>query len=490
MEKLTYRQFLKTDADLSPLGVMRVDAPFEPYFCTPKGARVFGRSGVDGIHFCFVRGFGETVFAVSPMNGREDCVHPVAKSFRDFLRLLLALHDAAAIEQAWQWNAAQLEAFEQKYPPDEEQKAVLSQITSQFHLRPIAEPWNYIRTVQSGFDYGKLRFSEDFYEEDGKPDALFDPWKVTFEGDFWGGRGKPGKELPLGVSFLWAGDEWLVPAAYVCKEGLVLDLCKRVAAERLFSFREKWELSPDNDGSDWSEAKQICASAENPLEEDFRAELIVNGKTLPCRHGCALCWDPLYPEGNGLEEKRVRLHYKLDELDGWNIWRISFPWEGKKETRLRTLSLHLRQSPAHIPGPEFTPEKVGDSITFRLPEKQETYTLTALEIQVETLPAFGQTLYTTELAYTIAPEPPEGSITLRDFAEPARLSAQGRHSGCAFGVIGGADGPVAFAMGKDTVCSQLRRKKEQNVTWTLVFREKRKEDKRVLLLEEKKEEKL
>ena len=51
MEKLTYRQFLKTDVDLSPLGVMRVDAPFEPYFCTPKGARVFGRSGVDGIHF-------------------------------------------------------------------------------------------------------------------------------------------------------------------------------------------------------------------------------------------------------------------------------------------------------------------------------------------------------------------------------------------------------------------------------------------------------
>ena len=57
-------------------------------------------------------------------------------------------------------------------------------------------------------------------------------------------------------------------------------------------------------------------------------------------------------------------------------------------------------------------------------------------------------------------------------------------------MIGGADGPVAFAMGKDTVCSQLRRKKEQNVTWTLVFREKRKEDKTVLLLKKKKEEKL
>ena len=90
MARLTDRQFLKAQIDLEPLGLI-MDGPFEAYFCTPKGARIFARSGVDGIHFCFVRGFGETVFAVSPMNGRENCVHPVAKSFRDFLRLLLAL---------------------------------------------------------------------------------------------------------------------------------------------------------------------------------------------------------------------------------------------------------------------------------------------------------------------------------------------------------------------------------------------------------------
>ena len=160
MTRLTYRQFVKSDMDISALGVMR-PAHFEPYFCTPKGARVFGRSGVDGIHFCFVRGFGETVFAVSPMNGRENCVHPVAKSFRDFLRLLLALHDAAAIEQAWQWNAAQLEDFEQKHPSSEAQRAVLNRIARTFGLRPMAEPWKYIHTVQAGFDYGKLRFSQD-----------------------------------------------------------------------------------------------------------------------------------------------------------------------------------------------------------------------------------------------------------------------------------------------------------------------------------------
>lgn len=487
MARLTDRQFLKAQIDLEPLGLI-MDGPFEAYFCTPKGARIFARSGVDGIHFCFVRGFGETVFTVSPMNGRENCVHPVAKSFRDFLRLLLALHDAAAIEQAWQWNAAQLEEFEQKHPSSDEQLAALDKLVFTFHLRPMAEPWKYIHTVQSGFDYGKLRFSEEFYDDD-TPDMTDEPWQVTFEGTFWGAHGKPGKELKLDAAFSWSGDEWLVPAAYVCREGIVLDLCKRVSVERLFSFREKWELSPDNDGSNWSDAKQICASAENPLEEDFRAELIVNGKTLPCRHGCALCWNPLYPEGNDLEEKRVRLHYKLDELDGWNIWRISFPWEGKKETRPRTLSLHLRESPVHIPGPEFTPEKAGDSITFTLPGAQQTYTLTALALHTEELPLFGETVYTTELAYDIAPEPPGGSVTLRDFAEAIRVSPQGDFSGCAFGVIGGADGPVALAMGRDIACSQVRREKERRVTWTLMFREKRKECLQIMLLGEKEDKK-
>ncbi len=488
MARLTDRQFLKAQIDLEPLGLI-MDGPFEAYFCTPKGARIFARSGVDGIHFCFVRGFGETVFAVSPMNGRENCVHPVAKSFRDFLRLLLALHDAAAIEQAWQWNAAQLEEFEQKHPSSDEQLAALDKLVFTFHLRPMAEPWKYIHTVQSGFDYGKLRFSEDYYEGDTETSAQDTPWQVVFEGDFWGGRGKPGKELPLGVPFLWAGDEWLVPAAYVCKEGLVLDLCKRVPVERLFSFREKWELSPDNDGSDWSDAKRIRASAENPLEEDFRAELIVNGEMLTCKHSCALCWDPLYAEGNGRETKRVRGHYGLDELDGWYIERISFPWKGKKKADIRSLSLHIREDPLEVPGQEFSPERAGDSITFTLPGVQQTYTLTALALHTEELPLFGETVYTTELAYDIAPEPPGGSVTLRDFAEAIRVSPQGDFSGCAFGVIGGADGPVALAMGRDIACSQVRQEEKRRVTWTLMFRKKRKEDLQIMLLGEKEDKK-
>ena len=44
MARLTDRQFLKEQIDLEPLGLI-MDGPFEAYFCTPKGARIFARSG-------------------------------------------------------------------------------------------------------------------------------------------------------------------------------------------------------------------------------------------------------------------------------------------------------------------------------------------------------------------------------------------------------------------------------------------------------------
>lgn len=74
----TFQKLLQTDIDLSSLGVER-RTDNEPYFCTPKGASVFGWTGVDGIHFCFVRGFGGMVFAVSPANTFPNYVHPLAK---------------------------------------------------------------------------------------------------------------------------------------------------------------------------------------------------------------------------------------------------------------------------------------------------------------------------------------------------------------------------------------------------------------------------
>ena len=68
----SYSQFQKKHIDLTPVGLEKSTDP-GTYFCTPKGASIIGFAGVDGIHYCFVRGFGEMVFAVSPMNTAPDC---------------------------------------------------------------------------------------------------------------------------------------------------------------------------------------------------------------------------------------------------------------------------------------------------------------------------------------------------------------------------------------------------------------------------------
>lgn len=63
--KVPYAAFLKKQIDLAPLGVaQRTDA--YPYFCTPRGANIFGWVGVDGIHFCFIRGFGRWYLSSAP----------------------------------------------------------------------------------------------------------------------------------------------------------------------------------------------------------------------------------------------------------------------------------------------------------------------------------------------------------------------------------------------------------------------------------------
>ena len=159
----TFEKFLRSGIDLSLIGIERREDNAS-YFCTPKGASIFGWAGVDGIHYCFVRGFGGMVFAVSPMNSAPDFVRPLAKDFADFLRLLLACGDAAALEQAWMWDEAQFAAFLQENPPTREQKAVLEEIAEQFSLSPLEHPWKYIKDLQASFDYAEIKYTDDYYD--------------------------------------------------------------------------------------------------------------------------------------------------------------------------------------------------------------------------------------------------------------------------------------------------------------------------------------
>lgn len=111
------------------------------------------------------------VFSVSPMNTSPDYVHPVAENFTDFLRLILACGDVAAVEQAWMWNEAQFEAFLNENPTTQEQQQTLSEISEKMNLLPMEQPWTYIKNLQSSFDYSQIKYTEDYYDNDMTSEA-------------------------------------------------------------------------------------------------------------------------------------------------------------------------------------------------------------------------------------------------------------------------------------------------------------------------------
>lgn len=57
--------YLRSKLDLSHIGLQRGQKK-SGYFCTPVLSKVIGWAGVDGIHFCTTKGFGDMIFAISP----------------------------------------------------------------------------------------------------------------------------------------------------------------------------------------------------------------------------------------------------------------------------------------------------------------------------------------------------------------------------------------------------------------------------------------
>lgn len=509
-----YEEFKKLNIDLSQVGLGQ-GGTRGGYFCTPKGAEVIGWAGVDGIHYCFVEGFGGTVFAVSPMNPPGDCVHPVAKSFEDFLCLLLACGDAAAIEQAWMWNRGEFDGFLETYPPNDEQRAALDKLADKLSLTPMEDPYGYIKGVQSPFDYGKIPYSEEYYDlVPNEPEAQEPPerpeWKVYFSGGFGSyhrGHDRPGKEIPVNKTFTWGGKVWHIPAVYACGKGLVVDLCVEIKTADLRAFVEKWRPLLE-EGRGLTQEEQERQIAENPMTVDYDPKLTVNGKELRQRSGAGFGWTPMYLRREYEQEEYTQQdwesiwlmeHYGLDPELGWVFWRDSYPWATKSKPVLKTISLSLEQRRITIPGPRFSVSGVGDKVEFTHPVTGEVHTLQVVEYQQEEInmahlpDGWEYPTYCTAMSYTVEPELPRESLTVRDCGQgdtprpkpPEELEAiaaiggvDGPVAACSVGIIGGVDGPTAIilANGKAghprAVCSALRFEPAEQIEWRMVFYQK------------------
>lgn len=56
------------------------------------------------------------------------------------------------------------------------------------------------------------------------------------------GEGKrPLRRISVYETFVWKGFECQIAGAYVCGQGIVLDVCRQVEPENIWTFLDKWE---------------------------------------------------------------------------------------------------------------------------------------------------------------------------------------------------------------------------------------------------------
>jgi len=480
--------------DLSALG-LSFGAARSDYFCTPVGASVLFWTGVDGIHYCTVRGFDETIFVVDPSGVPGQYVHPVAENLRDFLRLVLACSGEAAIGQASRWSKDQFDTFLSEQMPDDTMQDTLTRLQNFESLTPMENPYDYIKSVQNGFPYRKLKFKPDYYEWAPEEPLVPVPpaWCVTFEGGFCEkpGRKRPGTELRLNQTFMWGNEIWHIPSVYLCGGGLVMDLCAEVDPVRFDAFAEKWKLYEDDTAEHLTEWEQAELAREHPLDIDFRAALTVNGVPLQQSHGYGMTWIPKLPEGfsHDLKTQWVLDRYGLDPTKCWMLRRLSFPWAAKHKPVCRTMQLSLRAEPVLLSAGMFSASSVGETIALTHPMTGEVYDLTVEHTEISEITAsqngdayMNHPTKFLRMDYRITPEVSDLAVEIRDCNRgdmprqkadaPAYLPTAVNSVGI---ILSGADGPTTvFVGGKGKLraaCSSLYFDVPQQIQWRVSFRE-------------------
>lgn len=167
-----YEKYCQLKIDGRWIGLEKSDLCVK-YFCTPIDAIVIGWE--NNIHYCFIKGYKDMVFAVNPESCMESYVYPLAMNFKDFLRLILACGSTTAVEQIIGWSKEQFERFvvSEDNAKNSEQEKVLEEIKAVLKLEPMENPYEYVNSVQELFDDSKIKFSNEYYDTLGleRPDG-------------------------------------------------------------------------------------------------------------------------------------------------------------------------------------------------------------------------------------------------------------------------------------------------------------------------------
>lgn len=348
-----YKKFLEKNIDLSVFGLFSGEGDLT-YFCTPKNSKIIGNEGVDGIHYCFVKGYKDAVFAVNPSNAPEDSIHIISKNFKDFLSLLISCKNVSPIEQIWFLNKKNYTKLVKDVEKTKEVDEIINQLTYQLKLTPINDPYNYVKNLQKTFDYSKLKFEEEYYQsldaytyEENLPKT----WKVYYDGSFTEtySNKKSGKEIKLDKTFRYKNLSWFIPAIYSCSDGIVMDIIIKIPKTKIKNFIKKWKIDENSQYEDFDRITSMRIEAENPLNIDFDIDLKINNKTTNFERGTSATYSPLKKHQDNTS-KWIINHYSLDENSNYIIERRSFPWATKKKPKIKNISLSLSYRKKPQPG--------------------------------------------------------------------------------------------------------------------------------------------
>lgn len=161
--KTLFERYGELDIDGSLIGLEQVEDIY-PYFCYPTNARAIGFEG--SIMYCFIAPYGDMVFACNPNSCADVFVYPLAKSFEDFLRLILACGSANPVEQIVWMDKEKFAKHlkEEEAIRTEDQKTQIRYLGRELGLSPITEPYEYVKELQSHFDNSGIAYSDEYYD--------------------------------------------------------------------------------------------------------------------------------------------------------------------------------------------------------------------------------------------------------------------------------------------------------------------------------------
>lgn len=106
------------------------------------------------------------VFASQPDSCVETNVYPLARTFEDFLRLIISCGSANRIEQIIWMNKERFvqHVNNEKKIQTHEQRDLIKRIQKEFDLTPMNNPFEYVKELQRNFDGSHIRYSDEYYE--------------------------------------------------------------------------------------------------------------------------------------------------------------------------------------------------------------------------------------------------------------------------------------------------------------------------------------